>query len=170
MPVLSRDPGSRDEGPRAALHGDAREPGPGRGAAGSARSTPTDGTLSVQQGLALTLQPMPTLDLQTQPGPRMTRLPWGSRGSRTHLGAGTESPPQIPRGPHRTAKAARDQCLSGEWRSGTGRGGLQILAALKPCEEVSSQQRQALRSMCVAAREWGKEAIPSRVRVHTCAC
>ena len=32
-------------------------------------AAPTDETLSVQQGLALTLQPTPTLDLWTQPGP-----------------------------------------------------------------------------------------------------
>ena len=44
-------------------------------------AAPTDETLSVQQGLALTLQPTPTLDLWTQPGPRNDEVTLWEPGS-----------------------------------------------------------------------------------------
>ena len=166
-------------------------------------AAPTDGTLSVQQGLALTLQPMPTLDLRTQPGPRNDEVTLWELGSVSvtceHNPPGNwyrvsasdaQGPAQNQEGSRaapgrkgrlscgpaavfvRVGGALRNRagvCLSGEWRSGTGKGGLQTLAALKPCEEVSSQQRQALRSMC-GCEEMGKQATPSRVHVHACVC
>ena len=133
-------------------------------------AAPTDGMPSVQQGLALTLQPTPTLDLQTQPGLRNDEVTLWEPGSvsvtceHSPPGAGTE-PGRQQGSAQQGGEAVLLACccalvlvggalrnragvrLSGEWRSGSGKGGLQTLAALKPGEEVSSQQRRALRSV-----------------------
>lgn len=157
---LSPDLGSRDEGPEAVrgMHGNQVRPGAG-GACGNAHGR---GAVC-PAGSGLTLQPTPTLDLQTQPGLRSDEVTLWEPGS---VSVTCEHSP--PEGGHRTRKAARQRpagrgdvllaccCvlilvggalrnragvrLSGEWWSGSGKGGLQTLAALKPGEEVSSQQ------------------------------